>query len=108
MLALGAVLIFQPLGGELTLALLIAGFFVLEACVEFFVAFNMRGGSGKGVWMVLSGLASLIIAAFIYSGWPDTGTWAVGLLVGVNLIFRGLAVIGTALALKAGSVARVA
>ena len=105
MLALGIVLIVQPQGGELTLALLVAGFFIIEAVVEFFVAFNMRGHSGRSVWMVLSGLASLVIAAFIYSGWPGTATWMVGLLIGVNLIFRGMATIGTALALRNGATA---
>ena len=35
-------------------------------------------------------------------GWPLTATWAVGLLIGVNLIFRGMAIIASSLALRRG------
>ena len=47
--------------------------------------------------MLLSGIVDLILAGFIFSGLPGTAAWAIGLLVGINLVFGGTAVIAMAL-----------
>jgi uncharacterized membrane protein HdeD (DUF308 family) len=48
--------------------------------------------------MLLSGLSDLALAAIIILGWPTTAAWVVGLLVGVNLITSGFAIVMAALA----------
>lgn len=48
--------------------------------------------------MLVSGIADLLLAAIITLGWPMTANWALGLLVGVNLITSGLAVMMVAIA----------
>jgi uncharacterized membrane protein HdeD (DUF308 family) len=48
--------------------------------------------------MVLSGIVDLALAGLIISGWPGTASWALGLIVGVNLITSGLAITMAALA----------
>jgi uncharacterized membrane protein HdeD (DUF308 family) len=48
--------------------------------------------------MLASGIADLILAALIIAGWPGTATWALGLIVGVNLITSGAAITMVALA----------
>jgi uncharacterized membrane protein HdeD (DUF308 family) len=48
--------------------------------------------------MDVGGIADLILAALIIKGWPSTATWALGLIVGVNLITSGAAIIMVALA----------
>jgi uncharacterized membrane protein HdeD (DUF308 family) len=48
--------------------------------------------------MLMSGIADLILAALIISGWPGTASWALGLIVGVNLITSGLAITMVAIA----------
>jgi len=52
---------------------------------------------GTSVWMLLSGIADLVLAAIIIAGWPGTAIWALGLLVGVNLLTSGWAVVMAAL-----------
>src|SRR5262249_29268340 len=52
------------------------------------------------LWVLLSGVIDLILAAIIISGWPGTAAWVLGLLVGVNLIMSGVALIVTALACR--------
>jgi uncharacterized membrane protein HdeD (DUF308 family) len=49
-------------------------------------------------WMLASGIADLILAGIIIAGWPGTATWALGLIVGVNLITSGAAITMVALA----------
>jgi uncharacterized membrane protein HdeD (DUF308 family) len=48
--------------------------------------------------MVMSGIVDLVLAAVLISGWPGTASWALGLIVGVNLITSGLAITMVAIA----------
>ena len=58
---------------------------------------DKRELSGQGGWMLVSGTIDLILAAIILTGLPGTAAWALGLLVGVNLIFGGWALVAMAL-----------
>ena len=51
--------------------------------------------------MLLSGIVDLILAGLILAGLPGTAAWAIGLIVGINLLFGGVAL--TAIALQARS-----
>jgi uncharacterized membrane protein HdeD (DUF308 family) len=42
----------------------------------------------------------ILIAAIIIAGLPGSAIWALGLLVGVNLLFGGATLIGVALAAR--------
>ena len=48
----------------------------------------------------MSGIVDLILAGIIFAGLPGSATWALGLLVGINLVFGGTAMIGMALAAR--------
>jgi uncharacterized membrane protein HdeD (DUF308 family) len=50
--------------------------------------------------MVAAGVFDLIIAVLIFLGLPGSALWAIGLLVGINMIFGGTSLIGMALAAK--------
>jgi uncharacterized membrane protein HdeD (DUF308 family) len=50
--------------------------------------------------MLIAGLMDLLIAAIIITGLPGSALWAIGLLVGVNLLFGGATLIGVALAAR--------
>jgi uncharacterized membrane protein HdeD (DUF308 family) len=51
-------------------------------------------------WMLAAGLMDLLVAFIIISGLPGSATWAIGLLVGLNLLFGGASLIGMALAAR--------
>jgi uncharacterized membrane protein HdeD (DUF308 family) len=53
--------------------------------------------SGQWGWMLVSGIIDLILAAIILGGLPGTAEWALGLLVGINMLFGGTAMIAMAL-----------
>jgi uncharacterized membrane protein HdeD (DUF308 family) len=53
--------------------------------------------SGRWGWMLASGIIDLILAAIILLGLPGTVAWALGLLVGINMLFGGVALIAMAL-----------
>jgi len=47
--------------------------------------------------MLVSGIVDLVLGAMILAGLPSTAAWAIGLLVGINMVFGGTALIGMAL-----------
>ena len=81
-------------------------FFIVEGIFQIGTSVAYRGviGSSWG-WMLASGVADLVLAAIIISGWPPTAAWVLGLVVGISLITSGWAI---AMAAYAGrSVAKV-
>jgi uncharacterized membrane protein HdeD (DUF308 family) len=94
----GLVLLLWPLSGVLTLTLVLIVFFVIEGIASIMFAFDhKRELSGRWGWMLASGIIDLILAAIILAGLPGTAAWALGLLVGINMVFGGTALIGMAL-----------
>jgi uncharacterized membrane protein HdeD (DUF308 family) len=51
-------------------------------------------------WLLMSGIADLVLAAMMISGWPLTAVWALGLIVGINLLTSGLAIVMVAVAAR--------
>jgi uncharacterized membrane protein HdeD (DUF308 family) len=76
-------------------------FFIIEGVASIMYALDHRKqSSGRWGWMLLSGVIDLVLAAMIFSGLPGTAAWALGLLVGINMIFGGSALIAMALAAR--------
>ncbi len=98
--ALGLLLLVQPRAGVLTLTTILVAFFIIEGIAAVVIALEFRPQLGNWVWVLLSGLVDLVIATLIWQGWPSTATWAIGLLVGVNMLFLGLSLVMTALAAR--------
>jgi uncharacterized membrane protein HdeD (DUF308 family) len=73
-------------------------FLVLEGVISILYALEHRRGlSGRWGIMLFSGVIDLFLAGIIFAGLPGTAAWAIGLLVGVNLVFGGSAIIAMAL-----------
>ena len=100
-IAAGIVLIRWPISGTISLTLVLIAFFIVEGIVTLMYAIEHRARlSGRWGWMLASGIVDLILAGIIFAGLPETATWALGLLVGINLLFGGTAMIGMALAAR--------
>ncbi len=97
----GIILIAQPIQGTLTLTIVIGVYFLAEGVATIMYALEHRRElSGRWSWLAISGLVDIIIAGIIISGLPGTALWAIGLLVGINLLFGGISMIGMALAAR--------
>jgi uncharacterized membrane protein HdeD (DUF308 family) len=104
-LALGAglVLLAAPARGALSLTLVLVVFFVIEGVAGIMYAVDHRRQlSGRWGWMLASGIVDLVLAAIIFAGLPGTAAWALGVLVGINMIFGGMALIAMALHARSG------
>ncbi len=100
-IAAGVVLLLWPLTGTLSLTFVLIAFFVVEGIASIMYSIEHRNQlSGRWGWMLVSGIIDLILAGIIFAGLPGTAAWALGLLVGINMVFGGAALIGMALAAR--------
>lgn len=94
----GGALLWNPLQGLVTLTFVLTAFFVVDGILIIALAIaHRRELSGKWEWMMLNGVVDLVLAAIIISGLPGTITWALGLLVGIDMMFGGASLIAMAL-----------
>jgi len=101
----GLILLAQPITGALSLTLLLIVFFVVEGAATIMYAFEHRRElTGRWDFMLVSGIIDFVIAGIILAGFPGTAAWALGLLVGIDMIFGGVALV--AIAVHARSAAR--
>ena len=100
-LFVGVMLLWHPTEGAVSLTMVLTAFFIVEGIVQIVASLNYRDVFPElWGWMLASGIADLILAALIIKGWPSTATWALGLIVGINLITSGVAVVMVAMAGK--------
>lgn len=88
-LVFGVLLIAFPIAGIFSLTILLTLFFIAEGIAKIILGFQLRPFSQWG-WFILNGVLALVIAYIIWSGWPGSAFWVLGLLVGINMIFFGI------------------
>jgi uncharacterized membrane protein HdeD (DUF308 family) len=98
-IGVGLILLARPVQGVLTLTIVVGAYFLAEGVTSIMYALEHRRElSERWSWMLFAGLLDILIAAMIIAGLPGSAEWAVGLLVGINLLFGGASLIGMALA----------
>ncbi len=92
----GVWLIAEPHNGTLTLTFVLGVYFLFMGLTRIAVAFVGRGQPNAGL-VGLSGVAGLIIGILVLAKFPSSADWAIGLLVGIDLIFAGWTLTSVAL-----------
>jgi len=75
-----------------SLTIVLAMIFVLEFLLELTTFFLFRGYPGSG-WVLFHALVTLLLAFLIMLPWPSSSKWAIGIILGINLIFSGVTVL---------------
>jgi uncharacterized membrane protein HdeD (DUF308 family) len=97
----GAVLLWNPLQGLVTLTYVLIAYFVVDGVLMIIFAIEHRRElSGRWEWLMLNGVIDLVLAAAILMGLPGSSVWALGLLVGIDLVFGGASLIAMALSAR--------
>ncbi len=92
----GVWLIVEPHNGTLTLTLVLGIYFLFMGISRIAVAFMARGQRNAGL-VGLSGVAGLLVGILVLAKFPSSADWAIGLLVGIDLIFAGWTLTSVAL-----------
>lgn len=97
-IVVGFWLLAVPVSGAISLTIVLIAFFIIEGAASIMFALDhKRDLSGRWGWMLASGIVDLVLGAILLAGLPSTAIWAIGLLVGINMVFGGAALIAMAL-----------
>jgi len=97
-LAIGVMLIWKPVEGAVSLTIVLTAFFIVEGIFQIVASFTYRDVvPDSWGWMLASGVCDLILAGIIIFSWPFSASWVLGLLVGVNLLTSGIAIVVVAI-----------
>jgi uncharacterized membrane protein HdeD (DUF308 family) len=97
----GMVLLWNPWQGLATLTYVLIAFFLIDGILIIVLALEHRRElTGRWEWMMIGGIMDLVLALIIISGLPGSLAWALGLLVGIDLVWGGMSLIAMALAAR--------
>jgi uncharacterized membrane protein HdeD (DUF308 family) len=103
--AAGIVVLARPVQGTLTLTIVVGAYFLAEGVATIMYALEHKKElSERWGWLLTAGIMDILVAGFIIAGLPGSALWALGLLVGINMLFGGATLIGMALAARKGAV----
>jgi len=88
----GGALIAQPIIGSAIIGILLIVFFFFDGIARSALAFMLRPIPGWG-WHLAGGIASLLLGIMMWQNWPLSGLWAIGVLIGIRILFAGLAML---------------
>ncbi|MBR0813032.1 HdeD family acid-resistance protein [Bradyrhizobium diazoefficiens] len=97
----GLLLLARPIQAVLTLTIVLGAYFLAEGVATIMYALeHRRDASSRWSWLLISGLIDIAISFLVITGLPSSAEWAIGVLVGINLLFGGASLIGMALAAR--------
>ena len=88
----GLMLVARPGIGLATLTLMLGGYLVLDGISSGVLAFRVRPEKGWG-WMLFSAAMGVVLGFLLLREWPLSGQWAIGTLVGLNLVLTGISLV---------------
>ncbi len=95
----GFLVFYNPLSALLTLTLLVAISLIIAGGFRVVMAFQLRPLSAW-VFLLISGILSLLLGALIIWQWPQSSGWVIGTFLSVELIFQGWATIALARSIR--------
>lgn len=97
----GGILLSRPAQAVLTLTIVVGAYFLAEGVATIMYALEHRRElTGRASWLLISGLVDIVISFLVITGLPSSAEWAIGILVGINLLFGGASLIGMAMAAR--------
>jgi uncharacterized membrane protein HdeD (DUF308 family) len=89
-IAVGLILWFNPIRGVIALTVFLAASLVVEGILQGVLAFQIRHERGW-LWLLVAGILSIVVGVMIWRELPSSAAWSLGLLLGINLIYSGVA-----------------
>ena len=100
-IVVGGLLLAQPTMGLVSLTYILIAFLIIEGVATIMFALEHRRQlTGRWGWMLASGIVDLFLALLVLGGLPGSVAWALGLIIGINMVFGGASMVGMALAAR--------
>jgi uncharacterized membrane protein HdeD (DUF308 family) len=97
-LVVGLLIVSHPAAAAIELTLLIAVLLIFSGGFRIAVAIAAR--FHHRLWLLLHGVVNLLLGFVIWQDWPISGTWVIGLFIGVDMIFNGWSLVALGLAAR--------
>jgi uncharacterized membrane protein HdeD (DUF308 family) len=95
----GLVTFENPLLAALILTFMLGGALAISGIMRIILAFSMKEGT-PWIWVVLSGVVTLLLGLVILTRWPVSSLYVLGLFLAIDLVIAGAGWIGIGLGLK--------
>jgi uncharacterized membrane protein HdeD (DUF308 family) len=92
LIAIGLLILFNPVAGTAAFGLMLAIYFLFDGFSGIGSAWEMRPQKGWG-WLMFNGVTSLLLAAILIVGWPFSSAWMIGLFIGISLFIDGVSLL---------------
>ncbi len=92
----GGLLVTRPGVGMASLTLFLGVYLLMDGISGAVVAFRLRPEKGWG-WMLFHAAMGVLLGVLLLREWPLSGLWAIGTLVGINLLFAGFSILSIGL-----------
>jgi uncharacterized membrane protein HdeD (DUF308 family) len=89
-LVAGIFVVANPLEGVLAFTLVLGITIFVQGVIQVSIAFQMRRSSANWIWMLVSGIAGIILGILVWSSFPSSAAWLIGILIGTNLLLDGV------------------
>jgi uncharacterized membrane protein HdeD (DUF308 family) len=84
----GIYFLMHPLLAVGTLTLVLGSVILAEGALELLAYIRTRNEQGSG-WLLMNALITIVLGGLIWVRWPSSSEWAIGTLVGVDLLITG-------------------
>jgi uncharacterized membrane protein HdeD (DUF308 family) len=92
LVAVGLLILLNPIAGTAALGLMLAIYFMFDGFSGIGFAWEMRPQQGWG-WLMFNGAISLLLATIFILGWPFSSAWLIGLFIGFSLLIDGISLL---------------
>lgn len=86
-IVVGFLLLRNPLAGAIVITLLLAAYFAVAGIFRIIAALAMR--VPRWGWALANGIVTFILGILVWSEWPISGLWVIGLFIGIDLMITG-------------------
>lgn len=92
-IVVGILFLANIIKGMLALTLVLAAVFLAEGITSIYLGIKLKGKNPAWIWVLLNGLAALVLGGMLLAKFPSDAAWAIGLLFGINSLFLGFSLI---------------
>jgi len=93
----GIAVIAHPMMSSAILTVMLAVYFFVDGFSELMAAFSLKEGKG---WLIFDAVVTILLGIMIFTGFPLAGTVAIGVFLGIKLLFVGITMLTVRSAVK--------
>lgn len=96
----GGLVIYDPVAASAIITMILAWVLIVIGVTRCVMAFSLKSSSRGWIWLLIAGVAAIVLGIMILMQWPMSSFWIIGLLLAIEMIINGWSYILLALAIK--------